>query len=144
MSASRKAVIFDFIRTLYDPVTTTLYPGVRGMLEDLGSRQQLILYSRKDHSRSELLRSTGIEHHFKTAYFVEKKDAKSLKRILNENDLSPDRCIVVGDMVTSELAAANELGIDTVWFRQQSFAKVLDLSASFDPTHTVRTIEELD
>ncbi|MDB5238102.1 MAG: hypothetical protein JWM46_372 [Candidatus Kaiserbacteria bacterium] len=137
----KRAVIFDFIRTLYDPVSANLYNGARAMLNEVSEDRQLILYSRRDRSRLELLEEMEIADLFAGAYFVDKKDADNLRDILKAHSLTPETCIVVGDMISSELVAAGELGIETIWFRQQSFASVL--GESYVPTHTVNSIAEM-
>lgn len=139
---TKKVVIFDFIRTLYDPVSANLYTGARSMLNEIAEDRMMLLYSRRDRSRLELLQELEIAHLFKGTYFVDQKCAQNLQEILSTHDLAPEECIVVGDMISSELAAAGELGIDTIWFKQQSFAHVLG-DAGHQPTHTVHSIAEM-
>lgn len=138
----KRTVIFDFIRTLYDPVSAALYSGARAMLEDIAADRRLILYSRRDRSRAELLEEMGIDDLFESAYFVDQKNSENLAEILKKHDLKPEDCIVVGDMIASELAAAGELDIDTIWFKQQAFANIL-ASLTYRPTHTVNSISDM-
>ncbi len=139
---SKRTVIFDFIRTLYDPVSASLYTGVRSMLSDVSDDRRMILYSRRDRSRLELLKEMEIADMFEGAYFVERKGAENLQEILDKHSLQAAECIVVGDMISSELVAAGDLGIDTIWFKQQSFAQVLG-GSEYAPTQTVHSISEM-
>lgn len=136
----KRAVIFDFMRTLYDPLTAKLYPGVSAMLSDLQEERTLILYSRKERSRFELLRELNIDACFDGAYFVDTKDATNLLNIMMTHDLSPQDCIVVGDILEAELCAGSELGADTVFLSQSGTRADSPLCM---PTHTVRSIDEL-
>lgn len=130
------------MRTLYDPVSASLYSGARAMLSDLAEERRLLLYSRRERSRIELLEEMGIAAHFEGAYFVDQKDAGNLQQILDTHGLAAEDCVVAGDMISSELTAAGELGIDTIWFKQQSFANNL-LQLGYKPTHTVNSITEM-
>ncbi len=140
----KRTIFFDFIRTLYDPFTAMLYPGVSGMLDELQrSGRRLILYSRKERSRGEMLKDLGIAEYFEAAYFVDQKDAEGLKQLMDAHHVEPKDCIVVGDMLDAELCAGSELGADTVWIRPQSFANALADTPVCAPTHAVSSIEEL-
>lgn len=135
-----RAVIFDFNRTLYDPESDALYEGVLAMLDELRTMRRLILYSKKEGGREDLLTRLGIEAHFEAAYFVDSKTADSVRDILARHELATDECIIVGDVITSELAAGREVGLETVWLRHGKFA---NLFRPFEPTHTTTTIAEL-
>lgn len=139
----KKTLILDFMRTLYDPMTSALYPGVKAFLADMQAERRLILYSRQQRSRDGLIEELGIEECFEATYFVEAKTAANLRGILEKHGLSPHECIVVGDMIEAELSAGHELGAKTIWFNQGMFASVAAATASNVPDHTVGSISEL-
>ncbi|HEY4488395.1 MAG TPA: HAD hydrolase-like protein [Candidatus Paceibacterota bacterium] len=112
-----RAVIFDLNRTLYDPIGDELYPGVRQMLEDLRGKTRLFIYSKRTGDRSGLMKRLQLGEHFEACYFHEHKTPENLSVLLTDHALTPQSCIVVGDLVDSELRAAGELGIETVWAR---------------------------
>src|SRR3989344_1861732 len=117
----KRAIIFDFMRTLYDPMTAALYPGVSAMLENLHENRRLILYSRQEKSREELLEELGILEYFEATYFAEKKTADNLATILKKHEIEAEKCLVVGDMADAELSAGGEPGAETIWFRYGIF-----------------------
>ena len=136
----KRAVIFDFNRTLYDPEVDSLYPGAAQLLDSQSRSRTLFLYSRDEGGRDTLLEELGVMDAFSRIYFVSNKNAESVRKILTENDLSSEECIVVGDLMTSELAAGNEAGLETVWVKQGRFA---DVTSNFEPTYVVTSISEL-
>lgn len=137
------AIVFDFNRTLFDPTVYGLYSGVVPMLEEVGSRKKLILYSRKSWDRHHLLEKLGIQKFFDAAYYVEKKTPESLKEALEKHDLKPEECVVVGDMISDELCAGAEIGMKTVWFQQSRFGSIYGEGLGCVPQYTVHSIEEL-
>ncbi len=138
----KRAVIFDFMRTLYDPLTASLYSGVKEMLDDVHESRCLVLYSRQDRSRAGLLKDLGIDECFEATYFSAHKSAEELRDILHTNELEPKHTIVVGDMVNSELCAGSEIGCDTIWFKSGMFDGMSG-DVMCVPTHTISSIPAL-
>lgn len=139
----KKTLILDFMRTLYDPMTSALYSGVKAFLSEMKEERRLILYSRQQRSRDGLIEELGIEGCFEATYFVEAKTAANLRGILDRHNLHPAECIVVGDMIEAELSAGQELGTKTIWFNQGMFASVAPTTASCVPDYSVGSISEL-
>lgn len=135
-----RALIVDFNRTLFNPDSGQLYDGASAFLESASASRDLFLYSKREGGRDSLLNDLGIAGFFKNVYFADKKDAESIRSIIKENGLTADQCYVIGDLITSELLAGHEAGVDTIWVRQGKFA---DQKGSFAPTHTVHSLEEL-
>jgi len=137
---SKRAIIFDFNWTLYDPKSQALFSGVRELLEEVSLSRRLILYSKLEGGRDSLIEDLNILKYFESTHFVEHKTAEGILNILADHELKAAETIIVGDLMTSELAAGHGAGLDTVWLRHGRFAEVL---GEFEPTHTARTIDEL-
>jgi len=137
---SRRAIIFDFNWTLYDPKSQSLFPDVRELLEEVSLSRRLILYSKLEGGRDSLIEDLDILKYFESTHFVEHKTAEGILNILADHELKAAETIIVGDLMTSELAAGHGAGLDTVWLRHSKFA---DEVGDFEPTHTVRSIIEL-
>ncbi len=135
-----RALILDFNRTLFDPDTGELFPGVLELLEAAAASRELFLYSKREGGRDTLINDLGIDHFFRKVYFADRKDGASVKAILDEHDVAVAESYVIGDLITSELQAGYDAGVETIWVRQGKFA---DREGSFEPTHTVRSIAEL-
>lgn len=144
MTRERKgAVVFDFNRTLFDPTVYALYNGVIPMLEELKRTRRLMLFSKKGWDRHLLLDTLGISAYFDSTHFVEQKSSKVLQGILASHGLNAADCIIVGDMLSEEICAGQELGMRTVWFRQSRFRFMSSPDVSCVPHHTVHSIAEL-
>ncbi len=137
----KRAIVFDFNRTLHDPDADALYDGVLEMLDVLRAERRLFLLSKKEKGREGRLRELGIAGHFEDVLFVERKTSELLAEMLAKGNLNPTQVVVVGDRARGELHVANSLGSETVWFRQGKFAH--ETPDSYEPTHTVRTLSEL-
>lgn len=138
----KKSLVIDFMRTLYDPMTSQLYPGVKALLAEMHGERRMILYSRQQRSRNGLIEELGIDECFEATYFVEEKTPENLKGILDKHEIDPHTCIVIGDMVTAELRAGCVLGAKTIWFNQGIFAESTT-GTGLVPDHTVASIPEL-
>ncbi len=135
-----RALILDFNRTLFDPDTGALFPGVPELLEDIIKMRRLYLYSKREGGRDTLVNDLGIGDFFQHVYFTDRKDAESIRAILEEHNIAAKDCYVIGDLMTSELQAGHDAGVETIWVRQGKFA---DHMGAFEPTHTVRSVAEL-
>jgi FMN phosphatase YigB (HAD superfamily) len=137
-----RTVIFDLNRTLYDPFTDSLYPGARTMLEDLATTHRLFLYSKRAGDRGALVARLGIAPHFEYCHYVERKTKEDFTALLQAHAVAPAECIVVGDLVESELRVAGECGVASVWARHGICPVELPEEAHM-PTYTADSIEEL-
>ncbi|MBV9159370.1 MAG: HAD family hydrolase [Candidatus Kaiserbacteria bacterium] len=138
-----EAIIFDFNRTLFDPVSFRLYPGVQNMLEDLRQLYRLFIFSRMGHRRDRLLVDLGIADCFEASYFAAKKTSEELLRIFATHGLQPAHTYVVGDLLADELRVGAQVGAKTVWLRHGIFSGAQAILPHEKPTYTVSTIEEL-
>lgn len=139
----KKAAIFDFNRTLFDPTTYDLYPGVAGMLDDLCDTYRLFLYSRGSWTPGRVLEDLGIHDFFEAAYFSADKTPEALLAICMTHKLNPSESLVIGDSLWDELSIAHAIGARTVWFKQGIFSHASAFATGFEPTHTVHSIGEM-
>ena len=139
----KKAAIFDFNRTLFDPTTYQLYSGVAGMLDDLRDKYRLFLYSRRSFDRGSVLEELGIEDYFEAAYFAVDKTPEGLLSICVTHKLDPAESLVIGDALWDELSIAHAIGAQTVWLKHGIFSHASALATHFEPTHTVHSIGEM-
>jgi FMN phosphatase YigB (HAD superfamily) len=137
----KKAIIFDFNRTLYNPESGELYDGVIELLEKLHKEHHLFLLSKQEGGRGEFLRHLGIADYFEAIYFVREKTPDTFAEILSKHSLAPEDCIVIGDRAQGELAAANQAGLDTIWVRQGIFAD--QMPEGYVPMYTVGSVAAL-
>lgn len=132
-------IIFDYNRTIFNPETGQLYPGVLDMLRSIAGRHEIFLLSMNEPGREAGLAELGIEDFFQGVVFSNTKDESAFRRLVGD---SKD-VLVVGDRIESEIRTGNALGLITVWIQQGAFARDVPTSVAEEPAHTIRNIVEL-
>lgn len=138
---SQSIIIFDFMRTLYDPETGGLIPGANMLLEKLQqSEVGLLLVTQKEGQRAELFLKLQIIHFFKHIHLVNDKQAafRLIKQQYKNHELW-----VVGDRVRGEIRYGNELDMVTVWYKQGHFAGEVPAHPAETPDFTVTDLSEV-
>lgn len=139
----KRIVIFDFNRTLYDPDTARLVPGVRFVLRILLRRGfSLCLISRAGRPRKELIRGLGIEKYFLRVIAAKEKSVRDFERMVPQVAMRRG-CFVVGDRVKKEIRIGNSLGFRTVWVKSGKFADELPKAKVERPTYRVNTLRDV-
>lgn len=108
-----RAMTTDYLR---------LYPGVTGLLEGLrraGARIFLLSNAQRVFTAGEL-RAMGLEGRFDGVYLssdagCKKPDRRFFDRLLMEQKLRPEECVMVGNEGPSDIAGARRAGLATVY-----------------------------
>lgn len=129
-------IIFDFNRTLFDPESKKLFPGVIDMLTKLKNDNRLILITRKEGQREDLIEKLGLKELFERIVLTDKKTVEAFTSLIAKND----RTIVVGDRLVDEITIGNQLGCTTIHLKQGKFA---DDQSPVKPHFTIQAITEL-
>ena len=140
---SKKVIVFDFNRTLYDPTTGTLVSGALEVLQKTAPRFSLVLYTKSGEDRGRQIRDLGLKPFFKKTISVENKSAEDLVRLAKELNVKPGEIIVVGDRIHGEIIAGNKAGCKTVWFCSGKFAQEKPTCEAEKPTQTIFHLSEL-
>jgi len=96
------------------------YPEVEEVLQKLSKDHTLILVSNTDcFSVSNVLDKFGLKDYFNYLYLSYdlgkiKTDEEFIKHILQELDLKPSECLMVGDSIQSDMEAAEKAGVEAV------------------------------
>ena len=133
-------ILFDYNRTLFDPETDTLYPGVLDMLKRLSAQYDLFLISRNEPTRKKRLEELNIKQYFKKILFVEEKS----KQIFREIASNTENVIVVGDSIADEIKTGNQLGFITVRLKKGRFATAIPKDADEIARFELLDISELE
>lgn len=131
-------ILFDYNRTVFDPDTGNLYPGVSDLLSDLSGSHELFLLSKNEPGRGEGLEKLGIASLFRGIRFTDRKTEDDFRTLLGD----PSGVLVVGDRARGELAIGKRLGCITVWVRNGKFADELP-EAGKEPTYVIDDIREV-
>src|SRR5665647_329455 len=120
-----KIIIFDFLRTIYDPDRNNFIDDALIVLNDLRKENRIVLYTSKegDSNRIEKLQELSMDKLFDNVCLVENKNSETMKEIglgyENKN------VVVVGDRIKGEIKIGNQNGFVTVWFKNGKYANEL-------------------
>lgn len=88
-----------------------LFPEVEATLEALAVREPLVLVTKGDLLHQEAkIAASGIGHRFAAVEIVSDKTAANFRRLFSDHGVEPDRCVVAGDSVRSDVLPALEAG----------------------------------
>ncbi len=120
-----EAVIFDYGRTLYDPVAGRLFPEADKVLNNLVNRQirlGLVTIAVDTQLRRQELTRFGIEELFSSIDVVDLRKRKDFTVTLEALKTNPQQCVVIGDSLKREITEGNRIGAVTIWTRQRLFS----------------------
>jgi putative hydrolase of the HAD superfamily len=124
-----------------------LLDGVCEVVEALAQAFPLILLTKGDllHQETKLARS-GLGHHFKGIEIVSEKDARIYRQVMNRYAVAPDRFVMVGNSLRSDILPVIEAGghavyvpYEVTWVHERVTPEQLE-SLQF---HEIATIREL-
>jgi len=136
-----RGIIFDFMRTLYNPEKGELFAGVLPMLQSFkesGLKQGLVSFGGEEKRR--LLRNLGLTSVLDWYRVVEDKTPEVFQDFLSKFSLKPEEILVVGDLVREEITVGKGIGAQTVWVKWGLFAKE---QPSVKPDFVISSISEL-
>lgn len=95
---------------------TELLDGVREAVEALAQEFSIILVTKGDllDQQSKLARS-GLGHHFKGIEIVSEKDARVYRSVMARYGIRPERFVMVGNSLRSDILPAIEAGAHAVY-----------------------------
>ena len=93
-----------------------LLEGVREVAEELAANFPLILVTKGDLLHQETkLASSGLGHLFKGLEVVSEKDERIYRNLIARHDVRPDRFVMVGNSLRSDILPALEAGAQAVY-----------------------------
>lgn len=88
-----------------------LLPGIRGAIEEIGARHQIVLITKGDLFHQEAkVRDSGLADLFRRIEIVSEKDVRTYARVLAELDLRPEQFVMIGNSLRSDIAPVLQLG----------------------------------
>lgn len=145
----KQAAIFDFGRTLFDPVKKELFPNTFEVLEftkgkGLGVGLVSITLTDRVGERMEELDRLGLTPFFDEIELVPRSQAsKDFISIIRKLGVLPVNALVVGDNLKREIAAGNRIGAFTVWTKERLLADFKPQNELQVPKATINQIKEL-
>ena len=88
-----------------------LMPGIPETLTAVGATHRLVMITKGDLvHQTRKVRTSGIEHHFEHIEVVLEKDIDSYRRVIERLDVQPERFVMIGNSVRSDVLPVIELG----------------------------------
>jgi FMN phosphatase YigB (HAD superfamily) len=147
MEGGIKAIIFDWVWTLYNPRTRSLFDGAPELLAELSARYTLVLVSlassKSSKERREEIQESGVAKYLKVILVDDKDKNAMYKKTLAQLEVFPEETAIVDDRTVRGIAWGNSHGVMTIWVRQGEFADDSPSKATGEPTMTIRNIAEL-
>lgn len=137
------SVIFDWKRTLYDPETRSLIEGATEVLDYLHMKNiTMYLIGKGDVDMHGEVERLNVKPYFEDIVFLEgDKQPDHYRLYISRTD--PDRTLIIGDKLDSEIEVGNLLGATTIQVRQGKFAGHRPKSANQKPDMVVNNLSEL-
>jgi FMN phosphatase YigB (HAD superfamily) len=133
-------IIFDYNRTIFDPETDNIYPGVIELLKKLSVYHKLFLVSRNEPERKKRFEDLHIKDYFQKIAFVNQKSTEVFKEISGDTK----NVIVVGDSIADEIKIGNQLGYITVRLKKGMFAEKSPTNKDEIATYNIHDMSELE
>ena len=141
----KKIIIFDFIRTLFDPDTNALVSDAQRVLQYAAQAGfTLCLISRREGgAREKRVQSLGITEYFDHLFFCDEKTREQFEEcIVAVGDIDRQRSFVVGDRIREEIVCGNACNFQTIWVRAGKFAEEMPRGREEQPTFCVARLED--
>ena len=121
-----------------------LLQGVSEVLSHLAESHRLIVITKGDlHHQERKIESSGISHLFSAIEVVSEKDTSTYQRIIRRHSINPDRFIMVGNSVKSDILPVLELGGMGIHIPYQ-FTWAHEHATLYNPASTNPRIWELE
>lgn len=129
-------LIFDYNRTLFNPESGQVFPGVFGMLKKLSKKHELILVTLNSPGRKNSAAIVDMQPYFSEVHFVERKTAKHFSELIS----GEATVIVIGDSLEGEIKAGIELDLITIHIQSQLEKRYYKTKR---PTHSVTEVTRI-
>ncbi len=139
-----KLTIIDFNRTVYDPETGGLVPGALTLLQSLSARMPVVLVSKNEPGRGDILHAFGIEQFFAETVFTIAKSPELFAEIMERHSARPQETLVIGDYITEEIAHGNIIGARTIRLKRGKFKDHIPKRPEEEAWRSVEHLSEIE
>ena len=133
----------------WDAQSIAPYPEARGVLTELKERYRLgIIANQPFNTRRRMENEWQLADLFDLMLIsaevgFSKPDEKLFREALYKAQTSADRCMMIGDKLTNDIAPAKAMGFKTLWVRQEWGGMQTVADDSMKPDITVNSLKEL-
>lgn len=131
-------IIFDYNRTLFNPDSGDVFPGVFRLLKTLAPKHELFLITLDKPERKSSAAITEMAPFFKDVVFVERKTVSVFQTIVGQDK----NVLIIGDRLEDEIRIGIKLGLPTIHVRGKTPPRLKRFFPRKQrPTHTVPSID---
>jgi len=138
-----KLIIFDFLRTIYNPDEENFIADALSVLKELRRENKVVLYTSRegDKNRKDKLEELQLNSLFDEVFLVENKNKETLQEL--GIGYEKENIFVVGDRIKGEIKLGNQNGFTTVWFRQGKYKNELPNNNDEKPDYRIESLTDL-
>ena len=140
-----KAIIFDWIGTLYDREEGVLPWAYDVLMETEFKKYKigLISIAYENEERMNEINKSGLTHFFDKIIIDDKKSEKQYLECISFLGSTPEETYIVDDRTIRGIAIGNKLGCKTIWIQRGQYATELPDEKTGEPTYKVEFIGEI-
>lgn len=125
-----------------------MYEGVPKLLEKLNDRYRLGIIANQSMGTEQRLVNYGIRQYFEIIMSsaevgISKPDLKIFKTALSKAGCIPENAYMIGDRLDNDIEPAAQIGMNTIWVKQATFAYGNLNLIQHKPDHTVDNITDI-
>lgn len=137
------SIIFDFNRTIFNPVDDNLTEGALDLLNSLNiiPNISLFLVAKNKPKRYGQIEKLELKQFFKEIIIKPEKTIELFKYCQNQCD-EGTHFFVVGDRVNLEIKLGNECGMTTIWFKSGKFSNDAPDDDMAKPDHIINNLKD--
>ncbi len=143
-----KVIIFDWGRTLNDPISDKLFEGSLHVVKKLSKLYKLVLVSLAVRESSELRKekivASGIAPYFQLILVGGEDKDKMYDKVLTDLSVEPNSVAIIDDRVVRGIAWGNRRGAMTIWIKKGKFENELPNEITGVPNFTLKDIREVE
>ena len=137
-----KAIISDFIRTLYLPELDEIPKEHIELLQRLKSQGYILCLVSMNELHGWI--NPSVKKLFRQVIVVSDRKDAAFSSIMQKEKLKAGEILVVGDRVRGEITAGNNLGMKTVWLKAGVFGGEEPLTDEEKPDFSIRRLDEIE
>jgi FMN phosphatase YigB (HAD superfamily) len=140
-----KAIIFDWVGTLYEFGGKGLFPYSEKVLKELHPKYKLAVISKAvpNNVEDRLRQIDEIKQYFDFITANTDKTQEQFIDCMRRLDVKPENTLVVDDRVDRGIQIGNKLGCHTYWIKNGKYADITPNEETGQPTKIIKSIEDL-
>ena len=140
-----KAIIFDWVGTLYQFGGKGLFPYSERVLRELKPRYKLAVISKAVSNNVEvrMTQMNAIRHYFDFILAdVDKTEAQFIE-CMQKLGVKPKNTLVIDDRMDRGIQIGNKLGCQTYWIKNGQYSDITPNAETGQPNKIIKSVENL-